>query len=692
VTQTRKNANVFKGYVQFVCAGEHLKKEITSFDIAAVVRELKQLMIGAWIANIYQPNFKTIILKLHKPDEPASFFLIEAGKRLHLTRFIQEKPTKPHQFCMALRRFLRNGRIETIEQLEFERIVTIAIRAKREKFQLVTELFGDGNIILVNPENRIQQALTYRRMRDRNILRNEAFQYPPSSGKNPFRMQRNDLDEIRNFGQLQIVKALARFLGVGGFYAEEILLRAQVGKNAACDALNGKDLDAVFNALKELLSAIETRQLKPLIMIDEEGKAVDATPFPLKKYADFQGKLYSSFNEALDEYYAEIGMKEEHAKVAEDTGQLLAEQQRILAKQQKTLEEIKQENEKNKKIGDVIYAHFGELQLLLQKIAEAKNNGKPWSDVVAAIEKEKNQGAIPAVYCSSFDFKNAVLHLSVDGLTFPVNLRKSIQENAAEYYEKAKKAQQKSRGAEKAILQTGQKLEGLERKRTEKMAAISKPVPREVKKKAWYEKFRWFHSSEGFLVLGGKDATTNEILIKKHTNPTDLVFHADIAGAPFVVVKTDGHTVSEQTIKETAEFAAAFSRAWKEMYAAVDVYWVRPEQVSKTPPSGEFLQKGSFMIYGKKNYLRKVQLKTSMGIAMKEDEIRIIGGPKNAISSQTNYYIEIAPGEQPSGTLAKQIQQLLSQKVPKELREKVLSITLDEFQKFIPSGKGTILC
>lgn len=669
-----------------------MKKEITSFDIAAVISELKQLITGSWVTNIYQTDFKTIILKLHQPDQPSLSLLIKAGNRLHLTGFVSEKPSKPSAFCMILRKYLRNGRVQSVEQHEFERMVVIKIEAKQEEFQLVSELFGDGNIILVNCENKILQALSYRKMRDRDILRNETFQYPPPSGKNSFKMERKDLEEIRNYAQLEIVKALARFLGVGGFYAEEILLRARINKNTFCDSMDASELDSIFNRLKELLSNVETGQIKPAIVINEKTEWIDVVPFPLEKYLTFQSKPYSSFNEALDKYYAERGVEEEIITTTADAEQLLAQQERILARQQKTLKELEQEIEKNKKIGKIIYAHFSELQLLIQKIMEAKNSGKSWNEIVSVLEKAKKEGKAQVMYYSSFDSQNSFLYLAIDELTFPINLRRSIQENASEYYEKAKKAQKRHEGAEKALLKTKQKMSELERQRIENVAAISKPVLQKVEKKAWYEKFRWFHSSEGFLVMGGKDAMTNEILVKKHMEPHDIVFHADIIGAPFVIVKTEGREASEQTIKESAEFAAAFSRAWKEMFGAVDVYWVHPDQVSKTPPTGQFLPKGSFMIYGKKNYIRKVQLRTAVGVITKEEEqVKVIGGPKDAIANQTNFYVELAPGDQPSRPLAKRIREVLSQKVPKEWRETMLSLFLETIQGFIPSGRGTVL-
>jgi len=667
-----------------------LKREITSFDVAAIITELKKRIVDAWIVNIYQSNFKTLIFKLHKPDQATQHLVIEAGSQLHLTHFSIAKPSKPSGFCMGLRKFLRNGKIQAIEQHEFERIVIMKIKAKQEELTFITELFGDGNIILVNKENKILQALTYRKMRDRNILRNEKFQYPPPSGKNPFKIERKCLDEIRSFDRLETVKALARFLGMGGFYAEEILLRAQVDKNTPCNSLGNADLDAIFRVLKDLLSLIETEKLSPAIIMNDKGRMIDAVPVSLEKYASFHSKPYPTFNDALDTFYTETAIEEEKTAETTDAEQLLAQQERILLRQQKTIEEIENEIKNYKKIGDIIYAHFNELQLLFQKFITAKSDGKSWKETVSTIEKEKEASEIPAVYFSSFNSENAILHLSVDGLTFPVNLRKSIQENAADYYEKAKKAQKRREGAKKALQQTIQKMSEIRKKSVEKIAAISKPELRQPETRAWYEKFRWFYSSEGFLVLGGKDASTNEVLIKKYVEPNDLVFHADIAGAPFVVVKTEGRDASEQTIKEAAEFAATFSRAWREMLGALDVYWVRPDQVSKTPPSGQFLPKGSFMIYGKKNYLRKVPLRTAIGvIPMEEGKVKVVGGPKDAIAKQTGYYVEISL-ELSSGALAKTIRASLSQKVPKELKETVLLLPLEEIQKFIPPGKGKV--
>ena len=106
-----------------------------------------------------------------------------------------------------------------------------------------------------------------------------------------------------------------------------------------------------------------------------------------------------------------------------------------------------------------------------------------------------------------------------------------------------------------------------------------------MESKQWYEKFRWFTSSDGFLVVAGKDTVSNEVIVKKYTTQEDVVFHAEITGAPFVVVKAEGKPISEQALREAAEFAASYSRAWRENAGTADVYWVKSTSLVKADPA-----------------------------------------------------------------------------------------------------------
>jgi predicted ribosome quality control (RQC) complex YloA/Tae2 family protein len=663
-----------------------LKEVMTSFDVAVVTKELNGLIKDAHIAKIYQIGRRTLLFRFRRPDQPQLHLLIEAGKRLHLTSYKHETPKRPSSFCMALRKYLDNGVIKMVRQHEFERMAIMEISTRQGDFQLVAELFGGGNIILVDPEGKILQAMTYKRMRDRNILRGEIFQHPPARGGNPLKLDLQDFVEIRKLGQTEVVRALTKFLSISGTYAEEILLRAEVDKKTNCISLTEQELGSIFNQLQRLLSLTDTGKMEPRIVIDEENVWIDVTPLPLKKYDQFEQKQYESFNRALDEYYVKITSKEMAGKSTEEVEREVARHRRILERQKKALENLKEPIKKHKNIGDLIYQHFGDLQSLLRKIMEKKRSGKSWEEIIALMEKGKNANCFPDVYFQSLEPSNQVLQVSVDDQIFSLNLRHSIQKNANRYYTRSKKAEKKLRGAEKTLHETKTKIKEL-KKQVRLVKTTHRPLAKR-RKREWFEKFRWFRSSDDLLVIGGRDATSNEIIIKRHMEPHDLVFHAEILGAPFVLIKTEGKTPPERTIKEAAQLAASYSRAWREMLSALNVYWVNPDQVSKTPPSGEFLKKGSFIIRGTKNFIRGVPLQVAIGVKIGEEETNIIGGPIDAIAHQTKFYVEIVPGEQKSSQLAKKIRHLLSTKVSEDLKTSIAAIPLEEFQRFIPSGRG----
>ena len=667
-----------------------MKKEMSSFDITAVINELNPIINGTRIDNVYQTNPKTILLKLRSPNQPPTILLIEAGKRIHLTSYDLEKPQRPPNFCMALRKYLRNRKITRIRQHEFERIVIIDVKGRDEEYQLVSELFREGNIILIGPNGQILQALTYRRMRDRNILPKKKFIHAPPSGLDPTKLRREELRQLKKFEELSVVRALTRLLSLGGVYAEEILLRAEIDKNTQCDSLTDEELDKIFTHIEELIREIAEKKIKPCIFVDSQGQWIDVTPMPLKRYEHLKGTTYENFITAIDEYYARTFTEKRVSQVEKRTEQELKRLEIILEDQKRTLKELKERVELNRRIGDIIYTHMNELQFLLQRIMEEKRSGRNWKEIMIRLQQEKQASNRPALYFDALTPKNLMLQVSVDDQTFQLKLRRSIQENASEYYGRAKKAQRKIPGAEKSIDQSKAKIKEGKKRIIEETEEASKPLPIKPKKK-WYEKFRWFHSSDGLLVIGGRDASTNEVLIRRYMEPNDIVLHTDIPGAPFVLIKTEGKTPLEQTIKEAAQLAASYSRAWKEMLATANVYWVSPQQVKKQPPSGQYLPKGSYMIYGKRSYVRNVPLEVAIGIKEENDTMRIIGGPVDAIAKQTDLYTRLTVGKKTSSKLAKEIIHRLAKRAPAAERKEILNIPIDEVQKFIPSGRADLL-
>ncbi|MDO8660877.1 MAG: NFACT RNA binding domain-containing protein [Candidatus Woesearchaeota archaeon] len=231
--------------------------------------------------------------------------------------------------------------------------------------------------------------------------------------------------------------------------------------------------------------------------------------------------------------------------------------------------------------------------------------------------------------------------------------RKSLEKNAEMYFERAKKAKKKALGAHDAVLRLKVQLADLQAKQD---IAVAKVVERLQKKaippahKEWFESFHWFVSSDGFLCVGGRDAVSNEVVIKKHTLANDIVFHTEAPGSPFFVIITNGKSVPDATLRETADATAIFSRAWRMGISSVEVYWVKPEQVSKTAKSGEYISRGAFMIVGKRNYFTVSANRLAIG---RTQDNKVMSGPVSAIKTHCKTAMLIKHGSQKTSSLAK---------------------------------------
>lgn len=268
-------------------------------------------------------------------------------------------------------------------------------------------------------------------------------------------------------------------------------------------------------------------------------------------------------------------------------------------------------------------------------------------------------------------------------ITFDFN--KSIDENASEYFTKSKKSKKKLVGAKETL----QKFEEKNKEEFEKeVKGEVKFTKLDTSKKPWFEKFHWFISSDNYFIVAGRDATTNEIVIKKHTSSKDLVFHTDMAGSPFAVIKSDSKDIQiinedlevpkgdipKNTIDETAAFVAMYAKAWKLGLSDIKVFYVNPEQVSKEANSGEYLAKGSFMIRGKTNYSEYTP----------EYGVGIIGNavmcaPLSAIRVHCKTVVQILQGNEKTSVIAKKIKSILREK-------ENIDVDLDSLVKILPAG------
>jgi predicted ribosome quality control (RQC) complex YloA/Tae2 family protein len=245
-----------------------------------------------------------------------------------------------------------------------------------------------------------------------------------------------------------------------------------------------------------------------------------------------------------------------------------------------------------------------------------------------------------------------------------LDISKSIEDNANDFYEKAKKAKKKLEGVKKAYKNTIKRIEKVKDGKADYVKETK--VKKEKRKKDWYEKFRWFFSSEGFLVIGGRDATTNDIVVKKYKHEGDLIFHTEIVGSPFFIIQAETKDIGKNTMEETAEACASFSRAWKLNVATTDVYSFGPDQIK----SEKGLPKGTFMIYGKRNYFSPT---IHLAIGVYKD--KPMCGPVSAVKKHCNDYLLISQGEKKKSDIAKKVRRYFLEKHDIELEfEDLLSV------------------
>ncbi|MEM4251621.1 MAG: ribosome rescue protein RqcH [Candidatus Bathyarchaeia archaeon] len=652
---------------------------MSSMDIAAVTLELEERIVRQRIDNIYHIIPKTFILRLRPNDLR---LLIEIERRIHLTRFNYPTPPRPSNLCMSLRKYLNGGTVESVRQYEFERIVNLEVSTSRGRYLLVAEIFRRGNLILVDPENKVRLSLRYARMRDRQVIRGVPYKPAPLTGLNPLNIELERLQEVRAAGERRLLEALASTLSFGPLYCREVLLISGLDGEKPAKDLNPTEIEAIADAVSKLREHIIKRDLNPVVVYGDGDAPLDALPFPLKIYEGRTLRSFSTYNEAADELYSTQAVEGEYHRLQAARMEEEARLQRILRDQTESKRMLEEAALRNRRVGEQIFLNLTAIMEVLETVNAGRRAGSSMQEIQEAAERKAAE-VRPGMGVQAL--KEGLI-LTLAGETIQIRYDKSPQKVAEEHYVNAKRATQKLRGLEESIREVESKLEAL--KTGPMLGKETVKVPTRMREKLWYEKFHWFRSSDGFLVLSGRDAQSNELLLRRYLQKQDIVLHAEIHGAPFTVIKTEGKTVPESTLLEAAQAAASRSKAWSLDLTSLDVYWVKAEQVGAKAPSGEYLGRGQFMVTGKRNYIRGVELRMAVGVVEEDGQVRIISGPPSAVMSQTGRYLEVIPGRTTSGNLAKNAVEILN---AASAGARLTKTHLDEIARVIPAGRGEIV-
>lgn len=651
-----------------------MKQEMSSVDVAALVTELRPRLIDAKIMKIYQHSPDELRIGLHIFKEGRTNLVIEAGRRLHLTSYPEEAQKIPQSFPMLLRKHLTGGRITRMSQYDFDRIIELNFQRGEDTTILLIELFSRGNIILLNAERKIILPLKSISFRDRKVVRGEVYELPQAQ-LSPVTATPGELTEIFTHSDADVVRTIATRMNMGGQYAEEVCARAGIDKNAPAKLA---DVPLLHKAMQEVFKPLGG-ELKPHIVL-KDGKPVDVLPFELSSYETNEKKYFSTFNDALDDYFsASIEKKEKDVKDAKEIkSKKTGLYEYRLQKQMQALDKFREDEGKLVRRGELIYSHYQTVDGILNAIKTALEKGYTWDDIKNILKKSDMP---EAKAIRSVNTGKGIITVTLDNEDVELDIRLTVTQNSQVYYDRSKKLSSKIKGALNAIEETKKQTgkEELPKKAGQKLPAH---------KRKWYEQFRWFFSSDGFLVIGGRDAQSNEDIVKKYLEKRDIFFHAHVSGSPAVVVKTEGKEVPETTLTEAAKFTVSYSGIWKSGQASGDAYWVLPEQVSKTPESGEYVAKGAFVIRGQRNYFKDVLLGAALGLVL-DDEKRLVGGPVSAVKKVAQFVMELEPGEFEQNDLAKKIYRMLTEKFEdKKLIKEIASP--DKIAMFMPPGRSKV--
>ncbi len=636
-----------------------VKKSLTSLDIAVVIRELRELE-GCFIDNIYVDEGTGAYVFKIKGSEGVKYLLIEPGVRIHLTRYIVKLS---HAGRVGLfRRFCRGAKISLVRQVGFERIVEIVVRRREDEYVVIVELLPRGIVAVVDSKTgKVLVSSSDIKVKDRSVFPGSTYRYPPLM--RDFR-ELSPLEWVDALKEDKIGRGLVRKLGIPPEVVNEVLpgdiRNSKLGQGEEA-------LKLAENLKKELTEFIDNVIKNPVpVLVEYGGEPVAFHPFkPTRIYgSECVFREYSSMSELLDEYFTSIVKRQLASALSEgEEGKL----QRLLKQAEERVKELEEELVRVRRKLELIEENYYQLEETLGCVRRVLDT-VGWEGIsnCGVRVRDRSRGVIEVV---------------IKGVSLELEVTKTLSEQYVELRKSVASITRKLERARKSVSELSDKLREYGERR--KKLSMVKPLVRRVE---WYMQFRWIITSGGYLAIGGRNREQNEKIVRKYLEDRDIFVHADIQGAPVFVIKCGGKEPSEVDLKEVGILAVAYSKGWKVGMGALSAFWVWGKQVSKTPPPGEYLPKGAFMIRGERKFLKDLELKLALGVRVINDSYyEIIAGPEELIKSRSLKYVVLAPGDIKPSKLAKIIRDYFVSGYP-QLR----NLTEEEILRELP-GPGRIL-
>jgi predicted ribosome quality control (RQC) complex YloA/Tae2 family protein len=564
---------------------------------------------------------------------------------------------EPNRLLKRLRSDLLRLKLKKIEQIGAERIAYFTFEGFGKEFVLVGEFFGDGNILLCNNEMKILALQHSIDVRHRKLSVGLEYVQPPNSGLDIFNLKESDFNELKTTDMVA-AKWFGRTLGLPKKYVEAVFKISEIDGKKIGNLLTEEEIKKIFDTVKKIVSDVVSGNHDAVIVRNEKTEVL-----PLK-LGKLDGEIVqaNSFIEGLDTVFTENIVEKGKSVQSSGSDKKIKELQTQISEQEKAIETVKERSKNITNVANSLY------EMISKGIISIEDD---------AVEE------ILAIHNAKLVSEKGISLIIVQDEKIKINTQSSLQSIASVLFNEAKKQSGAISSIQAIKEKTEKKLEKFQSK-TEAEKDIF--VVTEIRKKNWYERYRWFFTTDGFLTIGGRDAAANSAVIRKHLDKNDKVFHGDIFGSPFFILKDAGN-VPDTSMNEIAHATVCFSRAWREGMYGVSAYWVYPEQVKKSAPSGEFLPKGSFTIEGQRNFIKSETLRLAVGIMPIDDDYVLTCGPPEPIKKNSLCYAIIEPHGLEMVECAKKIRMEFS-KLFEDITRK---INIDEFVRALPAGKSQII-
>jgi len=627
---------------------------LAGIELNYLVNKISEEVQGYYVSNIWGITKDSILFKLHHPEKSDIFMMIStSGVWLTSVKIDQ---IEPNRLLKRLRSDLLRFKITKIEQIGSERIAYFTFAGFDKEFVIIGEFFGEGNILLCNDEMKILALQHSIDVRHRKLGVGMTYATPPTSGLDVFNISELDFEDLRK-SELISGKWFGRTLGLPKKYVEGIFELADVNSKKIGKDLNDDEIKKIFHTTSTIVTNVTKGNHEPIIIRNETSEVL---PIKLGK-SDEEISSVNSFMEGLDTVFTENIVAKGRSIQTSESDKKIKELETQISEQEKAIETVKEKSKYVTNLANSLYVMV--------------SNG------IVSIE-DPNAQSILEENNAKLSKEKGISLIVIKDEKIKINPEASLQSIASVLFNEAKRQSGAIKSIDQIKNKTKKKLEKLKNK-TE--ASTQEIIVSEVRKKNWYERYRWFFTSDGMLAIGGRDAPSNSAVVRKHLGKNDKIFHGDIFGSPFFILK-DAENPPTISMNEVAHATVCFSRAWREGMHGLNAFWVNPEQVKKSAPSGQFLPKGSFTIEGKRNFVNIPSLKLAVGIIPQDDHYLLTSGPPETIKKNSLCYAIIEPHGLEMVEVAKKIKIEFS-KLEEEITKQ---INLDDFVRALPAGQSQI--